>query len=131
MESEVFLFMLGRIILGVYFVKSGYNHFKNLNGMTGYAQSKGLMMPRESTIVTGAMMLIGGIGVLLGVYVTLSLSLLAIFLFLSAFFMHRYWKETDPMVKMGERINFEKNLALGGAILMLLSLPIPWEMIAR
>jgi hypothetical protein len=32
------------------------------------------------------------------------------------------------MARMGERINFYKNLGLMGAILMLLAIPLPWAM---
>ena len=105
---------------------SGYNHFKNLQAMTGYAQSKGIPMPREGVLLTGLMMFLGGLGILLGVYIGLSVTLLGIFLFVSALKMHRYWRETDPMMKMGERVNFMKNFALLGAVLMLLMIPLPW-----
>jgi hypothetical protein len=33
--------------------------------------------------------------------------------------MHAFWKVTDPMHKMSETINFTKNLALIGALLMM------------
>jgi len=36
--------------------------------------------------------------------------------------MHGFWRETDPQAKMGEMVQFNKDLALGGASLMLLAL---------
>jgi len=42
--------------------------------------------------------------------------------------MHRYWEVADQIEKMGEQINFYKNLGLIGAILMLLAIPTPWVM---
>ncbi len=33
--------------------------------------------------------------------------------------MHAYWKESDPMAKQGEQVNFTKNLALIGGLLVL------------
>jgi len=66
-----YLFLLGRILLGGYFIKNGYNHLKNLNMLTGYAQSKGVPMPKIAVFVTGLMLLFGGLGILLGVYVHL------------------------------------------------------------
>ncbi len=122
----IYLFILGRILLGGYFIKSGYNHFKNLGMLTGYAQSKGVPMPREAVIVTGLMMVLGGLGVLLGVYVHLAVFLLALFLLGTLVKMHRYWEVSDPMARMGEYVNFYKNLGLLGAILMLLAVPTPW-----
>ena len=124
----IYLFVLGRILLGGYFIKSGYNHFKNLDMLTGYAQSKGVMMPRKMVILTGLMMVLGGLGVLFGVYIQLSVLLLSLFLLSTLVKMHRYWEVTDPMSRMGEEINFFKNLALLGALLMLLAIPLPWVM---
>ena len=121
-----YLFVLGRILLGGYFIKNAFNHFKNLGMLTGYAQSKGVPMPKESVVVTGLMMLLGGAGILLGVYIEVSVALLVLFLLGTLFKMHRYWEVTDPMMRMGENVNFYKNLALLGALLMLLAIPEPW-----
>ena len=123
-----YLFILGRVLLWGYFLRSGYNHFKNLGMLTGYAQSKGVPMPKEMVLATGLMMLLGGAGVLLGVYVQLSVLLLTLFLLGTLVKMHRYWEIADPMARMGESVNFYKNLGLLGAILMLLSIPLPWAM---
>lgn len=124
----VYLFLLGRVLLGVYFLMSGFNHLKNLKMLTGYAQSKGVPMPMVATFVTGLMMLFGGAGILFGFLTNLSICLLAVFLLVTTLEMHQYWKVTDPMQKMGEHINFWKNMGLLGALLMLLAIPIPWAM---
>src|SRR3989344_3642108 len=124
----IYLFLLGRVLLGGYFIMSGYNHFKNLQSYSGYAQSKGVPMPKLAVLVTGAMLALGGLGVLLGVWINLAILLLALFLIFVTPKMHAYWTITDPMMQMGERVNFYKNLALLGAVLMLLFIPTPWSM---
>ncbi len=121
-----YLFLLGRVLLGVYFILSGWKHFKHLKSMTGYAASKNVPLPREGVMLTGLMMILGGLGVLLGVYVVWSIFLLVIFLLVITPQMHAYWKDTDPMTRMANEINFQKNLALLGALLMLLAIPTPW-----
>ena len=123
-----YLFVFGRILLGGYFIKSGYNHFKNLGMLTGYAESKGVPMPREAVLLTGLMLFFGGLGILLGVYVQLSVFLLSLFLISTLIKMHKYWEVSDPMARMSENVNFYKNLALLGAALMLLAIPLPWVM---
>ena len=123
-----YLFLLGRILLGGFFIMNGYKHFKHLAMMTGYAQSKGVQMPREAIILTGLMLLLGGAGIVLGVYIELSVLLLVLFLLGTLIKIHTYWTMTDPMAKMSENIQFHKNLALIGALLMLLSIPVPWMM---
>jgi hypothetical protein len=42
--------------------------------------------------------------------------------------MHTFWSDTDPMMKMNNQLNFEKNLALAAAALMLLSVGHPWPL---
>src|SRR5258708_36386556 len=98
--NYIYLFVLGRILLGGYFIMSGYGHFKNLKMMTGYAESKGVPMPREGILLTGLMMILGGLGILLGVQIGWSVLLLVIFLLAVSFKMHDYWKDSDPMAKI-------------------------------
>jgi uncharacterized membrane protein YphA (DoxX/SURF4 family) len=120
------LFLIGRVLFGGYFVMSGFNHFKNHAGLTGYAASKGVPSPSLAVHVTGILLLIGGLGVLLGVYIEWAALALAVFFIPVTFIMHAYWKDTDPGMKMANQINFWKNLALLGAALLLLSIPQPW-----
>ncbi len=120
------LFLIGRIILGGYFLENGYNHFANVNSLAGYAASKGLPAAKTMTILSGAMLALGGISIMLGIYPRIGMGLVILFLLGTLAKMHTYWKATDPMVRMGERINFYKNLALIGALLMLMTLPLPW-----
>ena len=94
--------------------------------LTGYAQSKGVPMPKIAVFVTGLMLLLGGLGIVLGIYIQLSVLLLVVFLLVTTFKMHQYWTMTDPMGRMGEHVNFYKNLGLLGAVLMLLAIPLPW-----
>jgi uncharacterized membrane protein YphA (DoxX/SURF4 family) len=121
----MYLFLLGRILLGGYFIKSGYGHMKNLKMLAGYAGSKKVPMPTVSVFLSGLLLLIGGAGILLGIYVQFAIACAAIFLVVVTFKMHDFWK-ADPAHKMGEEINFYKNLALLGAVLMLLAIPLPW-----
>ncbi len=122
-----YLFVLGRILLGGYFIMSGANHFKHITMYTGYAKSKGVPMPREATMLTGVMLILGGLGILLGIYVEFSVFLLALFLAVTTLQMHQFWKMPHSDAgRMGEEINFKKNLALLGAVLMLLAIPTPW-----
>ena len=121
-----YLFVLGRVLLGGYFIMSGVNHFKHVAMLTGYAKSKSVPMPREAVLLTGLMMVLGGLGVLLGVYVEFSVFLLCAFLLVTSLQMHQFWKIQDHMERLPEEINFKKNFALFGALLMLLAISTPW-----
>jgi uncharacterized membrane protein YphA (DoxX/SURF4 family) len=70
--------------------------------------------------------MLGGLGIVLGVSPEASLTLLLIFLVPVSFKMHAFWNETDPNARMMERVQFMKNMALIGALLMLYAIPVPW-----
>ena len=121
------IFILGRVLLGGFFINSGINHFRSIAMMSSYAQMKGIPLPKASVAITGALLLIGGVSVLLGFYPTVGIVALAAFLIPTTFMMHAFWTVQDPMAKMGEMVNFTKNIALLGAVLTLLAIPQPWS----
>lgn len=123
---ESILFLLGRILFGGYFLMSGFNHFAHVAMLSGYAQSKGVPAPKLAVIVTGLLLLLGGLSVLFGLYPTIGALALLLFLLPVTFMMHAYWKVQDPQMQMGERMNFMKNLALVGAALLLFAISQPW-----
>lgn len=111
--------LVGRIVLGLYFVYSGYNHFKNGKSMIGYAASKKVPSPGAAIYVSGALLVLGGLGLAFDYYRDIALLLLVVFLVPVTIFMHDYWKETDQSARAMQRINFFKNVALLGAVLAL------------
>lgn len=119
-----YLFLLGKVLLGFYFLVSGYRHFSQLKMLTGYAASKKVPFPEFSVVLTGVIMFLGGFSIITGFYLTHALGLLIISLIGISFFMHRYWEVADPMARMSEKINFEKNLALVGALMILLPISL-------
>jgi len=74
---------------------------------------------------TGVILVLGGLGMLQGVYPNVGIALLIIFLLGASFPMHDFWYAKDPQAKQADLINFMKNMALVGALLMLLLLPRP------
>ncbi len=126
MEYTDILFLVGRLLLGGYFVRAGINHFMHAEMMAGYAGSKGVPASKMAVVGSGILALLGGLGITLGVYVTYAVACLVLFLVPVTFMMHAFWKVQDPMQKMSESINFYKNMGLLGAILMLLAIGQPW-----
>jgi putative oxidoreductase len=116
------LFLIGRIIFGAYFLMNAFNHFSKHKDMVGYALSKKVPMASVAVPATGTLLLLGSLGVIFGMYLELAGVLLLIFLVPVTFMMHAFWKIQDPMQKMGEMVNFTKNIALIGAVLMLIAM---------
>lgn len=116
------LLLAGRIMFGGYFAMMGMMHFKNLKMITGYAASKGVPLPSLAVMGSGLMILVGGLGVIFGQYIQISLALIAIFLLFVTPKMHTFWKETDPNKKMSEMQSFLKNMTMFAATISLLAL---------
>ena len=113
------LFVIGQLVLGVYFVVAGLSHITKAQGMIGYATMKKIPMPAAAVYVSGLMLFLGGVGILSQKYLPISYGMLLAFLVISAFTIHNFWKETDANMRMNSMINFQKNLATAGAIAML------------
>ena len=103
---------------------SGINHFTKLEAMTGYAKYKKLPAAKLGVLISGLMLVIGGISIILGYYADLGALLLAIFLVLAAVIFHNFWKETDATAKQNEMLGFMKDMALAGAALILFALVV-------
>lgn len=116
------LFLIGRILLGGYFLVSGYNHFKNLASMTGYAAMKKVPMARVGVVISGIMLTLGGLSILLNRFAILGMCLVVLFLIPTTIVMHAFWKETEPNAKMMERVQFMKNVGLIGSLILLISI---------
>jgi putative oxidoreductase len=114
------IFILGRVIFGAYFVYSGLHHFIDEKMLTGYAKHKGVPSPRLAVLLSGAMLIVGGLGFLANMYTQQSALLLIIFLVPTTFMMHAFWKDGEASAKANDRIAFMKNCALIGALLMML-----------
>ncbi|HXF94718.1 MAG TPA: DoxX family protein [Gemmatimonadales bacterium] len=120
MDLWTLLEWIGRILFVALFVISGIGHLVNHKGTTAYAQSKGVPLAGAAVAVTGVMLLLGALAVLSGHNVDWGAGLLVLFLVPTAFVMHNFWNETDPMMKANQSAHFWKNLALAGAALLLL-----------
>src|ERR1700745_3867632 len=121
-------FLIGRIIFCGYWLMASLNHFKNLNYMSEYAKARGTPSPKLAVAGTGVILLLGGLSMLLGVYPVVGIILLIVFLLGVSFQIHSFWKLDDAQMKQIDMINFTKNMALVGALLMFLLLPHPWPM---
>jgi uncharacterized membrane protein YphA (DoxX/SURF4 family) len=119
METPVLY--LGRILFGGYFAFNGFNNLIMLDMISGYAKSKGTPMPKLSVVVSSVLLILGGLSVLFNLYPSIGLALLVVFLIPVTLIIHPFWKIQDPAAKMGEMINFTKNIALLGAVLILLA----------
>jgi putative oxidoreductase len=117
MRDEVFL--LGRVLFSLVFIGSGIGHLTQTEGSAQYAAFKKVPNPKLAVQVSGVAMLLGGIAVVVGVWMDLAGLLLAVLVLLMGFLMHRFWEETDPQTKQVEMAQFMKNVSIAGAGLVI------------
>ncbi len=120
-------FLIGRILLGGFFLQNGINHLLHANDMKGYVESKGVPAPKAAVTLSAIPLIVGGTSLLLGVKP--KVGTLAILGFLAGVspIMHDFWKNEDPQEKEKNKIDFMKNAALAGAVLALMGVDEPWE----
>ena len=121
-------FLIGRILIGGFFISAGFNHFARLNMMAGYARMKGTPAPRLGVGSSGILLVLGGASLLLGFHPSIGVILLVIFLLPTSFMIHNFWTIQDSQAKMAEMVQFQKNIAILGLLLMTLLIPQPWPM---
>jgi uncharacterized membrane protein YphA (DoxX/SURF4 family) len=114
--------LIGRILLVALFLGAAFGHFTQTEAMSGYAAAKGVPSPKLAVQAGGVVMAVGALLVLLGIWLDLGALLLVVFLVPTALLMHQFWKETDPQAKQMEMIQFQKDMALAGAALLIFAL---------
>lgn len=127
MNTEI-IFFIGRLLLGGFLLYNAYNHLFKSKELTGYAEFKKIPMAKMAVIVSGLLLLFGSYTIITGVRVTAGIAALVIFFIPVTFSMHAFWKEEAGQARMMDQVQFMKNLAILGAILMLLAIPTPWPM---
>ncbi|MGH7645849.1 MAG: DoxX family protein [Gemmatimonadales bacterium] len=110
--------VIGRILFAAIFILSGIGHLTKLPAMTQYAAAFKVPQPKLAVVVTGFMILAGGLSILLGVYVRAGALVLVLFLLPVAVYVHPFWGVPDPMQAANQQAHFTKNLSLAGAALL-------------
>jgi putative oxidoreductase len=116
----------GRAIFGGYFLYSGINHFLNRKMLTEYARSKSTPAPDWAVMGSGALIALGGLSLVTGVRPQAGASLITAFLLGVSPQIHDFWTIEDQQQRMGEFVNFMKNMALIGGACFAAAVPEPW-----
>ena len=120
------LFFVGRLLFGGVLAFTGINHFIDTDAMAGYAEFKGLPAPRASVLLSGGLLIFGGLSLAAGIYPIIGAGGLAVFLLVSGIAMHDFWA-VDGEDKQTEMTQFLKNVYGAGAAAAFLAVAtVPW-----
>jgi len=118
-------FLIGRIVVGLFYLSNCVNLFLHRAMTAGYAASKGVPYPAIAVPVAAAFLVVGGLSLLLGWRPSIGIGAIVLFLIPVTFYMHPFWKEAGAE-RLNDTINFTKNIALLGSALMFAAIPRPW-----
>ena len=110
--------LVGRILIAAMFVVSGWGKLTGFGGTVGYIEHVGLPMPQVLAAFAVLFELGGGLAIVLGWKTRWAAAALALFLVVITPIFHNFWNAT-PEMHMSQLINFQKNVSILGAMLVL------------
>jgi len=123
--------LIGRILIALLFIPSGFSKLTGFSGAVGYVASAGLPMPQVAAAVAIFVELVLGVALLVGWQARWAALIMAIFTIVAAFFFHKYWAAPADQ-QMMQNINFFKNMAIAGGLLFVFAFgPGPYSLDAR
>ena len=117
---------LGRLLLCVIFVVSGFQKLAEFSGTVAFMGSEGLPLPLLAAIVAVLVECLGGVALIVGYQTRLTGIVLAVWCIATALVAHRNFGDQDQM------IHFMKNIAMAGGFLQLVAFGAgAWSLDAR
>jgi len=111
------LLLMGRILLGWIFVRSGYGKIFDIGAYSATFPGRGL--PVFLAYIAVPVEFFGGIALILGLATRYVVLVMIIFMLVATLSSHRYWEFSDLAVRRAQDSSFYKNLAMLGGFLFL------------
>ena len=108
--------LIGRILIAILFVPSGWGKLVGFAGTVGYINSKGIPLAEVCAAIAVFAELGLGLALLLGFQARWAALGLAIFTAVITPLFHNYWAVPEAQVYM-QKLNFFKNYAICGGLL--------------
>jgi putative oxidoreductase len=113
--------VIGRVLLALMFILSGFNKLTNLAGTAGYIASGGLPLPMLLAVVVGVLELVGGIAIAVGFQTRWAALALGLFTLLASVLFHRFWAVPADQAFV-QQLMFMKNLSVAGGLFIVAAL---------
>ena len=112
--------LIGRVLLALIFVVSGYGKISGFEGVTAFIASKGLPMPAVVAALTIMLELVGGLLILSGWKSRWVALLIFLWLIPTTVVFHAFWA-AEPAQAMAQQSQFLKNVSIMGGMLLLVA----------
>jgi putative oxidoreductase len=107
--------LVGRILIALLFVVSGFGKLTGFEGTVGYIAGKGLPLPQLMAVGAIIVELGAGLMLVLGWKARWAATALGVFTAVSALLFHNFW--ATPADEMQNQIHFMKNVSMLGGLL--------------
>lgn len=124
-NSTSIALLIGRIVVGTFYLFYALQNFIWLDFWAGYAASKDVPLPYVAVIGGGLLLVLAGLSLITGIQPHLGVAAAVLFLLPVSLFMHNFWA-VQGLEQTIELAAFSKNMALAGSALMYLAIPAPW-----
>ena len=114
--------ILGRVLIGIFFLNAGLPKILDFAGTVGYMESMGLPLASIGAVLAIIIEVGGALAIIFGLGTRLAALILAIFTLVVTAIFHRYWTYPPEMAFM-QSMFFWKNLGIIGGLLVLASYP--------
>ena len=108
---------VGRLLFSFIFIYGGFGHFTKAE--INYAAGAGVPMAHVAVPLSGAIAILGGLMILLGLYAQFGAALIILFLIPVTFTMHRFWGLSDAQMAQMQQIHFMKNMCMLGGVMLI------------
>ena len=113
--------VVGRVLLALMFVLSGFGKLGNIAGTAGYIASGGLPAATALAVLVGLFEVLAGLALAIGFKARWAALGLALFTLLASLLFHQFWAAPAGQ-QMVQQLMFMKNLAIAGGMLMVAAL---------
>lgn len=114
--SDIVL-LIGRIMLGFIFVKSGYGKLFDIGAVAAGFPPRGI--PAFMAYISVPVEFFGGLALIFGLATRYVVMVMVVFMLVATFSSHRYWDFADAAQRRAQDNNFWKNIAMLGGFAFL------------
>ena len=108
--------LVGRILIALIFVVSGFGKITGFEGTVGYIASKGLPLPEFAAMAAVIIELGGGLMVMFGWKARWAAAAMFVFTAVAALIFHNFWA-VPAAQSQNQMIHFMKNVSMLGGLL--------------
>ncbi|XOV89739.1 MAG: DoxX family protein [Pseudomonadota bacterium] len=114
--------LLGRFLLGIYFILPGIGKIVDFEGTSAYMAAHSVPLIPVLLVLTIVIQLGAGLALIVGFRGKLAAFLLAGLTLVISLYMHNFWDFPDGMERNHETQNFFKNLGIAAGLMMVAAL---------